>query len=201
MVTSPPPQPSAFVAFAERCHSNFSVLCMLATYDQGNHNSSISRFSSLTWEKLHAFPLLQPWSVRKKRHFGFLSFPSSLFVGDLPVSSSPFFAFDFSASKDFSFGCSPLAAAEDVPGFFSVRASCSNSARRWYANCSTFTSFGVVSTPSPDRTRETLNCSSRLLSNCFFDILRSPFSCRAGSGGTAPISFARFLASVLSAHP
>ena len=51
-------------------------------------------FSSLTsWEKLHAFPLLQPWSVRKKRHFGFSSFPSSLFVGDLPVSSSPFFAF------------------------------------------------------------------------------------------------------------
>ena len=68
---------------------------------------------------------------KEKQHFGFSSFPSSLFVGDLPVSSSPFFAFVLSASKDFNFGCSPLTAAVDAPGFFSVKASCSNSARRW----------------------------------------------------------------------
>ena len=129
---------------------------------------------------------------KEKWHFGFSSFPS-LFVGDLPVSSSPFFAFVLSASKDFNFGCSPLAAAVDAPGFFSVKATCSNSARRWQAKCSTLLSFGVVSPPSPDGTRDTLNCSSLWLSSCFFDIFKSPLSCRAGSGGTAPISFARFL--------
>ena len=127
------------------------------------------------------FTTLVSWSVRKNRHFGFSSFPSSLFVGDLPVSSSPFFAFDLSTSKDLIFGCSPFAATEDAPGLFSVKASCSNSA----ANCSTLTSFGVVSTPRPDRTRESLNCNSRWLSRSFLVI--------CWTGGTAPVSLARFL--------
>ena len=113
---------------------------------------------------------------------------SSFLPGDpSPFSSSNFFNFatlGFSASAGFS-----LFGSLRAPGRFSVSASCSYSAKRWYASCSTLVSFGVVSTPSPDLTSETLNCSSRCCSRVFFVIFSNPFSCRAGSGAMAPISF------------